>query len=64
MQKIRVKIAKDGSVEYSVNGVKGKSCRDLTRAIDEVVGSKVVETKNTSEYAQVEETEREKVRGR
>lgn len=62
MQKIKVKIKADGGVEYEVQGVKGSSCRDLTRAIDAIVGGDVVETRNTAEYAQAPESEREKAR--
>lgn len=62
MEKIKIKIKKNGSIEYEVQGVKGKSCKDLTKIIDKL--SKVVDTKNTPEYSQAEDPkERERYRG-
>lgn len=61
METIKVKISADGSVEYEVNGVKGKKCRDLTKFIDDL--STVVESKTTSEYCE-REVEQEKNRGK
>lgn len=59
MEKIKIKISKTGEVEYEVEGVKGKKCRDLTKAIDDL--SKVTETKVTGEYCQVD-TAQEKIK--
>ena len=50
MQSITVTIAEDGTVSYVVQGVKGASCKSLTRAID-ALGT-VTETKTTSEFAE------------
>jgi len=58
-QKIKVTIKKDGSVEYTVQGIKGKKCKDVTAFIDKL--GKISETKNTPEYNQTE-TERDKER--
>jgi len=58
-QKIKVTIRKDGSVEYTVQGIKGKKCKDVTAFIDKL--GKISETKNTPEYNQTE-TERDKER--
>ena len=49
MQKIKVTIAKDGSIAYEVHGVKGKSCKDVTKFID-LLSDKTLATKNTGEY--------------
>jgi hypothetical protein len=57
-QKIDITISEDGSVEYKVSGVKGKGCRALTKAIDDL--AKVEETKDTAEARELE-TERERV---
>jgi len=54
MEKIEITIGKDASIEYEVSGVKGKSCTDLTKAIDEISG-KVLESEKTAEYHQAEE---------
>ncbi len=51
MQEIKITIALDGSLSYTVAGLKGKSCRDLTKAIDAL--GVVTETKNTSEYCEL-----------
>lgn len=49
-QKIKIIIKKDGTLEYTVQGIKGKSCRDVTAFIDKI--GRVSETKNTSEFNQ------------
>lgn len=49
METISVTIKKDGSIEYTVKGVKGTSCKDVTKFIDKLA-SAPVETKNTGEY--------------
>lgn len=48
METIEVVIAPDGSLSYTVKGVKGAGCKALTKAID-ALGT-VTETKNTSEF--------------
>ena len=58
MQTIKVKIAKDGTISYEVNGVKGKSCKDLTKFIDDL--STVVDSQNTCEY-NARDIEQEKI---
>ena len=61
MEQIDVKISATGEIEYKVNGVKGKKCRDLTKAIDQISG-KVLSTQVTGEFCQVEETQRNVVK--
>lgn len=39
MEEIRFTIDKEGNTEVEVNGVKGKSCLDLTKQIEEALGS-------------------------
>ncbi len=51
MQTINVVIAKDGSLSYTVKGVKGKGCKELTKAIDAL--GIVTDTKNTSEFCEL-----------
>jgi len=51
-QKIEITIKRDGSLEYTVQCVKWRGCKELTSFIDKL--SKVVETKTTPEYYQVE----------
>ena len=52
METIKVVIAADGSMSYEVKGVKGRSCKDLTKTIDKISG-KVLESKTTHEYHEV-----------
>lgn len=58
MQEIKVVILPDGSLSYTVAGVKGKSCKDLTKAIDAL--GVVTETKNTAEYCQLPAVEQQR----
>jgi hypothetical protein len=61
MQKISVTIDEDGTIQYDVKGVKGRSCKDLTKFIDSLAGGEVVESRNTGEFCEVEtRVEREK----
>ena len=53
METINIKISARGEIEYTVQGVKGGKCRDLTKVIDGIAG-KVLATKNTGEFCQVE----------
>jgi len=53
METIKIKISKACEIEYEVAGVKGKKCKDLTKAIDTIAG-KVLSTKITGEYCAVE----------
>lgn len=57
-EEIKVVIAPDGSFSYTVKGVKGKSCKDLTKAIDAL--GRVVESKTTGEYCQIETQQQQK----
>jgi hypothetical protein len=59
VQKITVTISKDCSIQYQVDGVKGRKCRDLTKAIDQL-SEKVLEDKVTGEFC--EEDPRERLR--
>jgi len=61
MEKIKVIIKKDGSIEYEVQGVKGKLCKAVSALIDKL--GRVTETKHTSEYNQPEdEKQRQRIR--
>lgn len=39
MQELEIIIAADGSVTIQVNGVKGSACLDLTRELEEALGT-------------------------
>ena len=49
METIKVTIMKDGSIEYKVSGVKGKSCKDVTKFID-LLSSRPISDTKTNEY--------------
>ena len=49
IQEIEVYIAPDGTVQIHVNGVKGMACLDLTKALEEALGGKVVSREMTPE---------------
>lgn len=46
---IRVKIGKDGSIEVSVNDVKGKNCTEITQDLEVYLGA-VGEKEFTADY--------------
>lgn len=50
MERITITIAADGSLSYGVQGVKGSSCTDLTKFIDDMAGVKSREV--TGEYCE------------
>lgn len=58
METIEVVIAKDGSLSYTVKGVKGSGCKALTKVID-ALGT-VTETKTTGEFCQIETKQQQK----
>lgn len=49
MEEIKIRIGKDGKVNLSVSGVKGGSCKDLTKALEKALGVST-ETKQTTEF--------------
>ena len=49
MEEITVEISPSGDVKISVKGVKGKSCKELTKKLEEALGD-VKESKTTREY--------------
>ena len=50
---IEVEIAPDGTITTTTRGVKGRSCRDVTKFLTDALGT-VVESKNTGEFLEVE----------
>lgn len=60
-EQIKVKISKTGEIEYEVSGVKGKKCKDLTKAIDEI-SKGVISSEVTGEYCQTEPDDRARYR--
>ena len=52
VHEIEVSINKDGKVEVQVRGVKGLNCLDLTRDLEEALGSEVILREMTPEAAE------------
>ena len=61
METIDIVITEDGALSYTVRGVKGSSCKALTKSID-ALGT-VKETKNTGEYCQLPTQQQQKQHG-
>jgi len=55
MQEITVVIEKDGQVRVEVRGVKGGSCLDVTRGLEEALGGQVEDRQMTPEAQEVGE---------
>jgi hypothetical protein len=49
MQEITIRVSKNGKVNLGVLGVKGGSCKDLTKAMEKALGS-TTESENTQEF--------------
>ena len=59
MQEITVVIDKDGQVRVEVRGVKGTSCLDVTRGLEEALGGQVEDRQMTPEAQEVGEEARQ-----
>lgn len=62
MEQIEVTIKKDGTMSYEVKGVKGASCKELTKAIDEM--TKGGERGNTPEFHEEKDNRNHLTNGR
>lgn len=49
-QDIEIVIGKDGKVEFTIKGVKGASCLDETKFLEQALGGGVTEQQKTGEY--------------
>jgi hypothetical protein len=54
MEEIKIVVGKGGKINFGVSGVKGASCRELTKKLEEALG-KSVESDNTDEYYEQEQ---------
>ena len=59
MQEITVVIDKDGQVRVEVRGVKGASCLDVTKGLEEALGGQVEDRQMTPEAQEVGEEVRQ-----
>lgn len=56
-EKVTITIAPDGSPTIHVEGIKGPSCKDITRAVEKALGT-VKSDKNTAEFMAAKEGQR------
>ncbi len=63
MQELEITISNDGQVQIGVKGVGGQNCVDMTRDLEEKIGS-VTERSFTHEYYEQEVTETRRVKER
>lgn len=52
MQKITVVIDNNGDPTISVNGIKGRSCKDVTKALEKALGAVSKSTETQEAYEQ------------
>jgi len=62
MQEITIRVKKGGKINLGVNGVKGSSCKALTKAIEKALGT-TTDTSQTSEYYEQEAQNEQKLGG-
>jgi hypothetical protein len=55
MQEITIRVGKGGKINLNVDGVKGGSCKDLTKNLEKAFGN-VSDTENTQEYYEQEQS--------
>ncbi len=53
-EEITITIATNGDTKVSVKGVKGRSCKDLTREFEQALGSTVTDVDTKEAYEQPE----------
>ena len=49
-QEIEITISPNGEVSFTIKGVKGASCMDETKFLEEALGGEILEQEKTSEY--------------
>jgi hypothetical protein len=49
-QELEIVISPDGKVSFTVKGVKGSSCVDETKFLEQALGGEVTEQQKTSEF--------------
>jgi hypothetical protein len=55
IEEIDVFISPDGTVKVEVRGVKGTQCINVTKRLEELLGSQVVERTHTGEFDEAEQ---------
>ncbi|NML41019.1 DUF2997 domain-containing protein [Chitinophaga sp. G-6-1-13] len=49
-----ISIDKDGNVTAEINGVKGSSCKDYTKLVEQIIEGQIINETLTSEYYEQE----------
>lgn len=62
MGEIEITFDLDGTSEIKVNGIKGTSCKDITKPFEKALGT-IDSDKKTSEFYQVEDNKNKLRRG-
>ena len=65
---IKIKIFPDGQVQATANGIKGKSCTNYIRILEEILDAETIESEYTPEYHEseilfTEQNEEQKIEG-
>ena len=53
-KKIQIRIFPDGTVQAEVDGIKGKTCRNYIKIIEELLEAKTIDSNYTPEYYESE----------
>jgi len=62
MQEITIRVGKDGKIDLGVLGVKGNSCKNLTKAMEKALGT-AIEVEETAEHFEQEVQDDQKLGG-
>lgn len=63
MQEMKIIISKEGQVTIDVMGVKGPSCKNLTKALEKAFGTTVTDKKKTEYYQEDTQSDSQGVGG-
>ena len=53
-KQIKIRVYPDGRIESETVGIKGKSCMNYIKEVENLTGAKTVKSKFTNEYYEVE----------
>jgi hypothetical protein len=61
-QELEIQIAQDGTVSINVHGIKGESCLDLTKELEDALGV-VLDRERKSSFYEQEEPNKVQIQG-
>lgn len=53
-KKFIIRLSPDGKIQAEVEGIKGKSCRDYIKILEEVLNAQTIDSEPTDEYYEPE----------